>query len=40
MKKLEKLGFQNMNQVAISILVFGILFGFVAYGLVTNVILK
>ena len=40
MKKLEKLGFQNIGQVAISILVFGSLFGFVVYGLVTNVILK
>jgi hypothetical protein len=37
---MKKLGFENIGQVAISILVFGSLIGFVAYGLVTNVIFK
>ena len=40
MKKLGKLGFENIGQVAISVFVLGGLIGFVAYGLVTNVILK
>ena len=37
---MKKLGFENITQVVISVLVFGGMIGFVAYGLVTNVIFK
>jgi hypothetical protein len=37
---MKKLGFENITQVVISVLVFGGMIGFVAYGIVTNVILN
>jgi hypothetical protein len=38
MKKLNRLGFENMRQVVIATLVFGGMIGFVMYGIVVNII--
>ena len=37
---MKKLGFENITQVVISVFVFGGMIGFVAYGIINNVIFK
>jgi len=38
MKKLNRLGFENMRQVVIATLVFGSMISFVVYGIIVNVL--